>query len=273
MCRMYAHRTREPLPVAGMLLDARHSLRSQSCRDWRCESHRDGWGIGYFTAGQPRVIRRAAAAPDDPEFAAAAREIISATVIGHVRQASVGNLVAANAHPFAFGHWMFAHNGTVTGFEKIAPALTNEIDADLRQQIAGTTDSEHVFFWLLSHLRQAGQPAEGPCSDLPIVTRIVAEGMRTLTERSAATGANEPARLNFFLTDGAVFIASRWKHTLFWTNRAGPFASPSATKDSVGRSPGVAIASEAIGEAPWAEVPEGHVLSVDADFVVRWRPI
>jgi len=270
---MYGHRSAQPMAVAGMLLDDRHALLAQSCRDWRCESHRDGWGIGYYEGEKPRVIRRPSAAADDPAFRDAARSIVSSTVIGHVRQASVGDLSIANTHPFAYGRWIFVHNGTVTGFDKLSGQLVEEIDPDLRRQIGGTTDSEHVFFWLLSRLRQAGQTAEGPCRDLAALSRIVAEGIRALDERSAATRSSEPTRLNFLLTDAAVLVASRWKHTLYWTNRHGPFDTVGMSPASTGRPPGVAIASEAIGEEPWAEIPDGYVMSVDADFVVRWLKI
>ncbi len=268
MCRMYAHLAAEPLSVAGVLLDQRHSLLAQSVRDWRCETHRDGWGIGYFADSKPRMIKRPTAAPDDPEFRAAAQQVTSNVAIGHVRQASVGDLCPANAHPFVYGQWMFAHNGTVTGFDKLREQLAVETDAELRQQVGGTTDSEQVFFWLLSRLRRAGQPAEGPCRDLNIVAWELAAATRELADRSAATRANEPSRLNFLLTDGQVLLASRWKHTLYWTNLAGPLPAV-----GTGHVRGVAIASEAIGEEPWAEVPEGHVLSIDADLVTRWTKI
>ena len=252
-----------------MLRDDAHALVTQSCRDWRGETHRDGWGIGYFDGDQPRVIRRPTAASDDAEFRDAAGQIRSRTVIAHVRQASVGDLCVANSHPFTLGRWIFMHNGTVTGFENIRPGLVEETAPDLRHQVGGTTDSEQVFFWLLSRLRSRGESAEGPCRDLATVADEMAEAIRTLDARSAATGPNEPTRLNFVLTDGAVMVASRWKHSLFWTNRHGPLQADGAA----GPVRGVAVASEAIGDPPWAEVPDGHILTVDADSVVRWLRI
>jgi len=266
MCRMYGHIAGTPLAVSGMLLDAQHSLLQQSCGDWRGEKHRDGWGIGYFDGTKPRVIRRPTSAPDDPEFSAAARHLASTTVIAHVRQASVGDLCVANAHPFLYGPWIFVHNGTVTNFELLRAELVAETDADLRQQVAGTTDSEQVFYWLLSHARRAGQPAETPCRDLVVIMQIMAQGIATLAARSAATQPAEPTRLNFLLTDGTVLVGSRWKHSLYWTNRFGPLASGAG-------GPGVAVASETIGSEPWAEVPDGYVFAVDADHMMYWLPI
>jgi predicted glutamine amidotransferase len=274
MCRMYGHVASWPLAAAGMLIGDAHALISQSCRDWRGETHRDGWGIGYYEGDQPRAIRRPTAAPDDPEFVAVARRIVSSMVMGHVRQASVGDLCSANVHPFTFGRWMFAHNGTVTGFDNVRPALIEETDADLCQHVGGTTDSEQVFFWLLSRLRRAGQAIQGPCGDVDLVATEMAAAIRLLDARSSATGPSEPTRLNFLLTDGVTLLASRWKHSLWWTNRNGPFREPADLAEARLRMPrGVAVASEPIGDQAWAEVPDGYVMSVDADFVVRWLRI
>ncbi|HEY1598887.1 MAG TPA: class II glutamine amidotransferase [Pirellulales bacterium] len=271
---MYGHIASTPLAAVGMLVDGAHSLITQSCRDWRGETHRDGWGIGYYEGEQPRTVRRPTAAPDDPEFVAAAGRIASPMVMGHVRQASVGDLCPANVHPFTCGRWMFAHNGTVTGYDILRPVLVDETDFDLRQHVGGTTDSEQVFFWILSRLRRAGQAILQPCGDVNLVATEMAAAIRLLDARSASTGPSEPTRLNFLLTDGVVLLASRWKHSLWWTNRNGPFDRIVATAGNRSRtSRGVAVASEPIGDQAWAEVPDGHVLSVDADFIVRWLRI
>ena len=225
MCRMYGHLAAQPISLRGMLVDERHALLAQSCRDWRGDAHGDGWGIGYYDSGRPQVIRRPTAATEDAEFRHAAERVVAPAVVAHVRQASVGDRSIANTHPFTFGRWVFAHNGTVTGFDKLMPALVSETDPELRRQIGGTTDSEHAFFWLLSRLRRAGLAAEGPCSDLAGAAQVLADSVRTLGASSAATRPDQPARLNFLLSDGAVFLASRFRHSLYWTNRRGPFAA------------------------------------------------
>jgi len=269
MCRMYGHLAAQPIGILGMLVQEQHSLLAQSCRDWRGEAHGDGWGISYYDRDQPHVIRRPTAATEDAEFRDAAERVVAPAVIAHVRQASVGDRCMANTHPFTFGRWIFAHNGTVTGFDKLVPALVAETDPDLRRQIGGTTDSEHVFFWLLSRLRRVGLPAEGPCTDLAGAAELLADVVRSLEARSAATRPDQPARLNFLLTDGAMLAASRFRHSLYWTNRGGPFSRRPAANAS-GDERGVAVASEPIGDGGWAEMPEGHVFTVDADFIVRW---
>ena len=45
---------------------------------------------------------------------------------------------------------MFAHNGTVPSFLKVRDRMIPKIDPLLRNDIKGTTDSEHVFYYLLT---------------------------------------------------------------------------------------------------------------------------
>ncbi|MBI2825736.1 MAG: class II glutamine amidotransferase [Planctomycetia bacterium] len=274
MCRFYAHRATQSLPAVGPLLSDRHSLVTQSCGDLRGECHGDGWGIGYFEGTAPRVVRRPTAAAQSAEFRAIAERVGSPTVIAHVRQASVGERTEENTHPFTFARWMFVHNGTITGFEQIRPALVNETDADLAACVEGTTDSEQVFYWLLTRLRRAGQAAEGPCTDLALLRRTVAEAVHDLDTRSAATRPSEPTRLNVLMSDGAVLVATRFKHNLNWTKE--PFSTvraPGGERGQADRAPAVAVASEPIGDGRWTEVPDAHVLTVDADLDVRLSPI
>src|SRR5581483_11165716 len=118
MCRMIAVHANAPTRVAGSLLLAPHSLTTQSCSDVEeglC--HQDGWGIGYYVDGQPRRVRSAKAALGDPQYKEKAESLASSTLLGHVRRASAGSVAVRNSHPFVRGRWMFAHNGTLQGFD------------------------------------------------------------------------------------------------------------------------------------------------------------
>ncbi len=268
MCRLYAHRATLPLPVAAALVDDPHSLLHQSCGDRRGEKHGDGWGVGYFANDEPQLIRRPTAAAESPEFREVAHRVTSPTVLAHVRQASVGERLSANTHPFAFGRWLFMHNGTVTGFKHVRPSLLEETDPELGRRIAGTTDSEHVFFWLLSRLVRAGENAAGPCVDLRRTAEVLAESIRILDARSQATHPAEHSRLNFVFSDGRVLLASRFKHGLHWCR---PLEKSPAGGN--GKESAIAIASEPIGERAWNEVPDAHVLAIDSALEVHLSAI
>jgi len=255
-------------------VDDAHSLLKQSCKDLRGETHGDGWGIGYYDGETPRVVRSPTAARESPEYDTAARQIHSPIVLAHVRQASVGSRLMENAHPFQYGRWLFMHNGTVTGFAEIRERVLAETDADLRENIQGTTDSEHVFYWLLSRLRRAGETAEGPAKSLDCLTRVIAEAIPVLDSLSQGTNPSEPARLNFAITDGVSLVVSRFKHNLHWRllSPAGE-GDPDADAAESSERRAVLVASEPIGDETWAVVPDGHVLSIACNLTTRFIAI
>ena len=255
MCRLVAFHADRPRRAVGLLINDPHSLLVQSRRDRQGECHADGWGVGFFRDGQPEAIRSSQPAFDDETWRPQIEQIESRTLLGHVRQASVGSRVLANVHPFVHARWIFAHNGTVTGFDQLSQRLESEVDSDLLACRRGTTDSELVFYWLLSRFRQAGLSTDG---SQPVSLRLLIEALSRaipeLARRSAQAAPTDPARLNFVLSDGRVLLASRWNHTLHWRSDA------SAAGDR-----GVTVASESTDEGAWHELPDRVILGVDAE--------
>jgi glutamine amidotransferase len=195
-----------------------------------------------------------------------AGSLVASTVLAHVRQASVGALTEHNTHPFVYGPWMFAHNGTLQGFARDPERLRRLIPTYLRQCIEGETDSEHAFYFLLSRLGQV-VGAVSRQAEADVVAGIVGDSIRTLADLFPGEEA-EPSQMNFVLTDGRVLVASRWGHTLFWLERGGLI--PDAADGLVGKSSehrALAIASEpTTTESTWVEVPERSVLRVYPDL-------
>ena len=150
--------------------------------------HGDGWGIAFFDGGDVRIIREPEAAADS-EWLSFVRNhhIRSTAVISHIRQATQGGLTLKNTHPFAreLGGRMhvFAHNGTLAGFERLALGAYRPI---------GDTDSEHAFCHLLHNMTALWQMDPRPPT---VETRIsaVADFAATLRGLGAA---------NFIYSDG-----------------------------------------------------------------------
>ncbi len=78
----------------------------------------------------------------------------SNTVLAHVRKATQGEKTILNCHPFQHGRWTFAHNGDIPNFSEHRETLRSMIPAPLRRFILGETDSETIFFLLLSEIEQ-----------------------------------------------------------------------------------------------------------------------
>ena len=279
MCRLYALRASEPLKVECALVHAQNALLTQSRRDSRGETHADGWGIAHYLHERPTVEKRAVAAFGDVSFSDTAARVRARTVVAHVRQATVGGPSLPNTHPFVHGPWTFAHNGGIRDFARLGASLESEVAAQLLGWRRGTTDSELAFYWLLTRMAGAGLENEAPCADLDALVRVVGQGIRELNERADGTphggpDAGEPSRLNFVLTDGTVLVASRWGHTLYWTERDAPHICEVCGLAHVDRPvpPGyraVIIASEPLSSERWSEVPDRSVISVDASMRVR----
>jgi glutamine amidotransferase len=268
VCRLFAFRANRPTRARAALVTAAHSLLRQSCGDRRGECHGDGWGVGHFLDRQPTVTRSTRPAGTDPLYRTLAEEVAATTLLAHVRQASAGGVAERNCHPFRHGRWLFAHNGTLQGFAADPERLLRLVPAHLRGRVAGETDSEHAFYFVLGLLEQAdGAPDAGS------VGRAVAEAVARLAALFPGRDG-EPTRLNFVLTDGRVLAASRWGHTLYRAERRG-YVGPGEDRP-VQASPdyhAVLIASEPTSpEESWAEVPDRTVLTVDEELRCALAP-
>ena len=271
MCRLYGFRANESTKVECTLVHAQNALMLQSRRDLRGASHTDGWGLAFYHNSHPDVERRATAACEDLHFSATAERIYTETVVAHVRLATVGQPTAVNSHPFAFGPWTFAHNGTLTGFDRLQESLIAETAPRLNAAREGTTDSEHAFYWLLSRMEQAGFDPGHPAVDLPGLLQVVAESILELAQRSADVGPEKPAKLNFVLTDGKHLVASRWNNSLHYVLREGVHDCEICGIPHVHHHSGVdyraiVVASEPISHEHWREVPDRSILGIGPDI-------
>ena len=134
----------------------RTRLLLQSRSDLRGKSHPDGWGIGFYAGTMPQLEHRAAAAYQDVQFSRTAERVYSRTVVAHIRMATMGSVALENTHPFSYGPWIFAHNGTLTAFATLHDRLVSKTGPRLQAFRKGSTDSEQIFFWLLSRLERNG---------------------------------------------------------------------------------------------------------------------
>lgn len=111
----------------------------------------DGWGLGYYPAGEPSAaVLKEPAPPQDSirsQLALAWEQVASSQFVLHIRHATWGSLSDANTQPFSrsWGRrdWLFAHAGSL---EKKRPQPVGPFEA------IGSTDTEQVFCELLNKL-------------------------------------------------------------------------------------------------------------------------
>ena len=252
MCRLFGQHAHPGYDVAAPLCTAPNALRIQSHR------HPHGWGIGWYVGGAPQLRRGILPAHEDEAFAHAAAEARSPVGVAHVREKSVGDIAPDNTHPFVHGRWLFAHNGTVARFAAdaaVRAASEAELDPDLRALIAGSTDSERVFYLFLTALRSRAKLDAATLADVEAALRETTETVVGLADHP---GAAKPTSLNMLVSDGRLLAASRHGRTLHLATEAGPEHA-------------FVVASEAIGEATrWEVIPEGGFVGTeDGARVVR----
>ncbi len=280
MCRLYGLQATHPTRPACELLEAQNAVIEQSREDARGLSNPHGWGMGHVANGTTSCFRQVEPATESPDYRKKALGAEGATVLAHVRRATVGDPSHANTHPFRHGPALLIHNGHVPAFDRVRPRLLDRLDADRRQSVRGTTDSEHVLALLLQ-LRD-----EAPSEPLHTTTReavhLIQEWVADVREEATVGTTDEDYHslshdelekilgLNLLWTDGRTLGGSRLNRTLWAVQRdrvqtcsicGQAHADP--PDDSSYRS--TTLASERLTDEEWTEVPNGSVFQVDAD--------
>lgn len=261
MCRMFAVRATHATAGANDLAAAEHSLRCQSQCDPINRDHSDGWGVANFHNGSVNLRRGSPAAYADEEFDRASHSVKSTTVIAHVRRASKDITKLANSHPFVFGHWVFAHNGTLTALDAIRDGMLREMPARLRNQIEGETDSELMFYWLLRRL-EIDKAIEGNnCLSLRKMRETIATEILELDRRNLVAEASnrhdEQARLSIFLSNGTIFVGTRLHNSMLSLEQHAERAGERPFQVFL-------LASEPPDSRPWQEIADRSVFSISS---------
>ncbi len=199
---------------ANVPTDARFSFTGLVERAGRTDIHRDGWGITFYQGKGVQEFRGLSAGSDcDVAQFIKTQRIKSDIVVGHIRQANVGALTLENTHPFRRELWgryfTFAHNGQLEGVFSDLPLG--------RYKPVGTTDSEHIFCWLLHQLESAFPQGVSTMSELyPLVYKCLS----LLHDRGVC---------NVLFTESSALMAYCSNH-LHWITRRAPFG-PALLKD------------------------------------------
>jgi gamma-glutamyl hercynylcysteine S-oxide hydrolase len=242
MCRHLAY-LGPPRSLRELLIDPPHSLYRQS---WEPRHQRhgvvnaDGFGIGWFAAGDPEPARYRQAGPiwADPSLPDVARVIRSTAVLAALRDATVGAATGAEAAaPYAGQGWLFSHNGAVDGYPRSMAKLAETIPAARLLEMEARTDSAFVWALIRARLRDGAAMAEAVASVVADVTALA------------------DARLNLLLTDGRTIVASVVGESLSVLVKNGTAESGTAVGGGGGS---VTVASEPYDDSPgWTEVPAG----------------
>lgn len=265
MCRLFGFRSVIPSQIHRSLLAAENALGRQS------ERHPDGWGVAYYVDGTPHVMRSPTHALGDALFHRLSGVVSSETVLAHVRKATQGGHGVLNCHPFQYGRWVFAHNGDVPGFgERHRAALLAEVGPRLRRFVLGETDSEVIFFMLLTRLEALG-PLSQPREAADVMAALAAT-VRDV-DRIAPQLPESPNLLTCIVTDGTTMVAHQGGKELFFSTykrrcpdrEICPSLAPHCEgPPTTGKVNHLVLSSEPLhGDNVWEPLGPGEMVGVD----------
>ncbi len=200
MCRWLAH-FGEPVYVEDLLYAPEHSLirQSQAAREAKLAVNGDGFGIGWYGARtEPGLYRDILPVWNDRNLRSLSRQIETRLLFAHIRASTGTATTRANCHPFAYGPWMFMHNGQIGGYDIIRRKLEAMLPDALYRKREGGTDSELFFLLAIAN----GLETDPEAAILKTIGEVVAV--------ADAAGIEEPFKMTAALTDGARLYAIRY---------------------------------------------------------------
>lgn len=229
------------------------------------ELHKDGWGLAWYeqTGDEParvRLERSLRQAKCDSEFEALSAAIETQTLIAHLRLATIGGSRVVNNHPFRFGDWTFAHNGNIKHFDKYRELILSQISPVFRASIRGDTDSELIFYFLLSELERWGLVSARYRHSVRQLGQTVKYALEQLLGLIGPwhpeIGPPSETYISFLLSNGQVLLAHQGGQPLYYRTHAQA-AAPELLSD-------IAFCSEPLGLHPdWHPMQTGDLIAVD----------
>jgi glutamine amidotransferase len=266
MCRWIAY-SGAPIYLEELLFKPYHSLIDQSlaARSGAQTTNGDGFGVGWYgTGADPGLYKGTQPAWSDENLLDLASQIKSPMFMAHVRATTGTAVQRTNCHPFRYGHWLFQHNGVIRDFPRIKRDLILAISPHLFPSIAGSTDSEIMFFLALTFGLQ-----ENPIAGVERMVGFVEEVGRK-------HGIVHPLQMTLAILDGQTLYAFRYSsegasRTIFYNTSIATlrehFPNVASFSDDAR-----AVVSEPLGAIEhasriWTEVPERSAVIVAAGEV------
>jgi glutamine amidotransferase len=257
----------------------------------RCELHRlasqvllrgaqRSNAVGVGTYAQDEVLLRRLASDEELTLDSLAPPHESEALLFHGGRLPVGLSLEDNTQPFRARRWLFAHQGTLQGFDPLRGPLLEALPDHLQRQVRGATDSEVLFALFLRHLRDVGR-TDDPRLEASVAGRLLADTAREVAKAAVDAGVTRAPPLNLVATNGFLLVACRFGEApLFYTRLEGSAeCEPCAvtpgtpeTQPAVGahrRRRTVVVASHLKRPSGWVELPQGTTLVVGSDLQVR----
>jgi len=262
MCRWNAF-FGQPIAPDELLYQTQHGLIDQALHSRMGveTTNGDGFGLGWYAEGNPIPGRYRSVTPawNDMNLRDLASHIQSRLFLAHIRATTGTPVQQTNCHPFRHDRWLFVHNGVLNGFHMYRRELLLAVDPAYFDGIAGSTDSETLFYLALT-LGLEGDP-------LGAVERAV--GLVEAVGRDH--GVEYPVQMTLGFSDGERLYGVRYSsegrsRTLYVSADASTVQAlhPDNPRFQRFTDEDRVIVSEPLSDLPglWVEVPEATALIV-----------
>ncbi len=202
MCRWNAY-IGEPILLGELLYRTERGLIDESLhsRMGAETTNGDGFGVGWYGINdrtKPARYRSVSPAWNDVNLRELADHIASPLFLAHIRAAIGSSVQQTNSHPFRHGRWLFVHNGMIGGFGELRRDLLVAVDPSLFDGIAGSTDSELLFYLALTF----------GLEDDPLAAMERAVGF--VEDKAREHGVKDPVQMTVGISDGERLWAVRY---------------------------------------------------------------
>ncbi|MCP5369495.1 MAG: class II glutamine amidotransferase [Rickettsiaceae bacterium] len=260
MCRFAGYIGKEPVLLSEILVTPENSLIKQSMEARQGAHHvnADGFGIAWYDLSinnEPAIYKTIQPAWSDQNLQHLSARLKSKCFIAHVRASTVGSISYSNCHPFHYGKYSMAHNGTIYKFDNLKLKLLNFMDPELFLQIKGNTDSEIFFFLVMHYLKHKASS----------LLEAVKQAFDWLKREQDNGDIDSFARLNIIISDGKQLIAT--KCVIENDKALSLYYSQSVNS--------VIIASEPLDEhnSSWIEIPKNYYILAEEGNILEIKEI
>jgi predicted glutamine amidotransferase len=276
MCRWNAFYG-QPILIDELLYRTPHSLIDQALHSRMGveTTNGDGFGLGWYPINDstsPSRYRSISPAWNDANLRDLASHVESPLFLAHIRATTGTPVQQTNCHPFRHGRWLFVHNGVINGFAEMRRDLLMAVEPSLFDGIAGSTDSEALFYLALTF----------GLEDDPLGAVERAVGVVEATGH--AHGVEDPVQMTLGISNGERLWAVRYSsegksRTLFISADAATIQALHPENERFARltDEDRLIVSEPLSDLPgiWNEVPESTAIIVQPglDELVPFRPV
>jgi predicted glutamine amidotransferase len=278
-----------PILLDDLFFRPLHSLIHQSYHADEADEplNGDGFGVGWYVpelSPNPAVFVSTTPAWNNRNLENIATKIKSPCLFAHVRAASVGEISEANCHPFQFGKWMFMHNGSIEGFEKIKRKVQSQFSNTVYNWLRGQTDSEHFFGMLIDRIL-----AHGDTVTMEHVMQAMKECIKMVAKLKKEVGVKAPTYLNTCITNGVYVVGTRYVDsppglektegapTLYYSAGRRYVCEKGVCKmlESGESNQASMVVSERLTDraADWEKIPENHFVTLHPNHTVHLHKI